>query len=85
MAKPKTGTAQVNVELPAEFLDEFKQFAEGRGEKIREAIYHAMRRHMAYPPPPPVLPCEPLPDSPEVGAEVPQEDAPKKVKGKGKK
>lgn len=63
MANPKAGTAQVNVELPAEFLDEFKRFAADRGEKIRDAIYHAMRRHLKYPPPPPDLPAEPLPDA----------------------
>jgi hypothetical protein len=81
VAKPKTGTAQVNVELPAAFLDEFKAFAEGRGEKLRDAIWHAMRRHMKYPPPPPELPTEPLPDSP---AAVPAPTGGRK-KGKGKK
>jgi hypothetical protein len=70
VAEPKTGTAQVNAELPTDFLDEVKAFAEGRGEKLREVIYHALRRHLKYPPPPKQLPTEPLPDSPAARAEA---------------
>jgi len=88
MAKPKTGTAQVNAELPAAFLDEVKAFAEGRGEKIRDVIYHALRRHLKYPPAPVELPAEPLPDSADASApkvvEVPKVETAQKKAGKRK-
>jgi hypothetical protein len=66
--KPVEGTGQVNAELPVELLDELKRFAKSRGEKVREVIEQALRRHMAYPPPPvvppPVPPIAPLPPVP---------------------
>lgn len=67
-APAKEGVSQVNAELPTAFLDEVKRFSEARGEKLRETIYHALRRHLKYPPPPIVLPAEPLPDSPTTDA-----------------
>ena len=57
---PVKGTAQVNAELPTALLDELKQFALSRGEKVREVIAQALRRHMDNPPPPPTA-LPPLP------------------------
>lgn len=58
------GAKQLAVELPAEFVDRFKEWVRARGEKIAPTVMLALERHMAYPPapaePPPfeVLPAE---------------------------
>jgi hypothetical protein len=73
-AKPTKGTKQLSFELPEALVDEAKEFAEKRGEKLREVVSHALRRHMDNPPPLPVLP--PLP--PVASAPDPAPSAKKK-------
>ena len=71
------GAKQLAVELPAEFVDEFKEWVRERGEKIGPTVMLALRRHMAYPPADAV---PPLPD----GA-APGEAAPPPATKRGKK
>jgi hypothetical protein len=79
--KPVEGTGQVNAELPVELLDELKRFAKGRGEKVREVIAQALRRHMDNPPPPPVPAyAPPLPPVPAPQALIVETGKPKKGK-----
>ena len=60
--RPTKGAAPLYLELPAELLAEVRAFAETRGETVRQVAVMAFRRHMTYPPPPPVPPpVEPLP------------------------
>lgn len=73
MAKPKTGAAQVNVELPPEVLDELKQFAEARGQTLKYVIGRAIRRHMDSPPP--LVPDPPLPEATPDPAPAPKRAA----------
>jgi hypothetical protein len=65
VAKPKTGAAQVNVELAPEVLDRLKRFADERGQTLKYVIGRAIIRHMDHPPPvavePPLPPGEPDP------------------------
>lgn len=78
MRPPKKGVAQVNFELPAELLDEAKEFAESRGQTLKYVMARALRRHMDSPPP--LLPDPPLePGEPEPGRAQP---APKKGRRK---
>jgi hypothetical protein len=89
----------VYVELTPEVIEQAKQFAKDRGEKFRDVVETALRRHMAFPspvpapvppspppPPPPVPPPHPFPDVPPIGeAEVEPERAasPTGKKGRG--
>jgi hypothetical protein len=50
--KRTRGKVQLGTQITAELLDEFKQYAKGRGETFSAALERAMRREMAYPPPP---------------------------------
>jgi len=45
--------------LDGELLEDLKRFAKARNEAVYEVIEQAVRRHMANPPPIPVIP--PLP------------------------
>jgi|GEM_PF-5240895 len=56
------GAKQFNYELPAQLVDEFREFCRLRGEAVRDHLEIALRRHLATPPPPlkPVIP--PLPE-----------------------
>jgi hypothetical protein len=56
------GKAQVATQITEDVLTAFKDYAEGRGETLSAALERAMRREMAYPPPPVEDP--PLGDSP---------------------
>ena len=53
------GTAQLNTGIDAKLLAEFRAFVNKRGERVRDAVEMALRRHMDSPPPMPELP--PLP------------------------
>ena len=64
--QPTKGTRQFNVELPSDLVDEFRRFAEGRGESVSQHTARALRRHMDSPPPlppsdPPLPPTGPVP------------------------
>jgi hypothetical protein len=77
MAKPKTGVAQVNFELPPEMLDEVKAFAEARGQTMKFVMQRALRRHLDNPPP--IVADPPLPDAePEAGKPKAPAKRPKK-------
>lgn len=61
--KPTKGKAQFGTELPAELVEQFREYVRGRGERISQALERAIRREMTYPPPPPILPpLQPFPD-----------------------
>jgi hypothetical protein len=62
--KPTKGKAQFATQLRAELLDQFREYARGRGETLSAALERAMTREMAYPPPIPEPQIEPLPDAP---------------------
>lgn len=53
------GTEQLGVGIDKELAAAFRAFVKRRGETIREVVEMALRRHMANPPPVPVVP--PLP------------------------
>ncbi|VTR91867.1 unnamed protein product [Gemmata massiliana] len=78
--RPVEGAAQINAELPVPLLDELKRFAKDRGEKVRDVLALAIRRHLDNPPPPPrpveVPPLPPLTSLPEKPA--PKGKKPKK-------
>jgi hypothetical protein len=59
--KPTKGKAQVGVELPAELVAAARAYALKRGERFSAVMERALRREMAYPPPP-VSPA-PFPDA----------------------
>lgn len=64
MARKSTkGTRQLGVEVAETLIEEVRAFAVARGEKLRQVVEEALRRHMAYPPPPvpPVPPPVPAP------------------------
>jgi hypothetical protein len=71
--KPKSGSAQINVELPPDVLDAVKAFAEARGQTLKYVVWRALVRHLDNPPP--IAPEPRLPDAP---AEVVPKDPPKK-------
>ena len=73
------GAKQLAVELPAEFVDRFKEWVRARGEKIGPTVMLALERHMAYPPPPPTPPPY------EPAASEPKTSTPKPRKKGGKK
>jgi hypothetical protein len=53
------GTGQLNLEIELTLLEQLREFVRTRGETQRQAVEAALWRHMANPPPIPVLP--PLP------------------------
>lgn len=56
------GTGQLNLEIELSLLEQLREFARERDEKIRHVIEMAIRRHLDYPPPPPAPPeIPPLP------------------------
>ncbi len=58
------GKTTFTVELPTPVIEAFRRFAKSRGETLSFALEVALRRHMAYPPPPPAPPAlPPLPDA----------------------
>ena len=65
---PMGGTAKgmkgFYVELQPALIAAFRDYADGRGETMRDAVARAMRREMANPPPPVVDP--PFPPMPEL-------------------
>jgi len=64
-SKPTKGTIQLSAELPAELVAAVRAFADSRGEKVRDVIGIALRRHMANPPPSPApVQFPPLPPLP---------------------
>ena len=76
--KATKGTAQLGAEVDAALLREFRAFVRGRGEKFRDHLEMAARRHMDNPPPPLKPAVPPLPP-------VPPADAPAEPKRRGKK
>lgn len=84
------GTASLAVGIDEKLLAELRAFVERRGEKIREVVEVALRRHMANPPPPPAAapPLPPVvyevksPVSAELVGEKPVADKPAKPKRK---
>jgi hypothetical protein len=81
------GTVQLGAELDAKLVEAFKAFVKQRGESVRFHLEMAMRRHLAFPPPPtepPPLP--PIPPLPPVGTPAPAAPlAPAKTATKGRK
>jgi hypothetical protein len=75
-ANPTKNAKQFSTELPVDVLEALKRFATDRGEKVRDVVIAALRRHMANPPPPPVPP--PLPPLPPVTAPQPARKRTKK-------
>lgn len=67
--RPVTGAKMVSLELPTDLILEMKEFAKKRGQGFKDAVAEAMRRHLAYPPPPPAPepPPAPYPDSARAG------------------
>ncbi len=62
---PTKGAKLVSYELPTELVEHLRAFAEGRGERAKDVVVQALRRHMANPPPPPQVPADPpLPPAP---------------------
>jgi hypothetical protein len=55
------GTKQLGSSVDAALLDEFRLWLEKRGEKLREHLEMALRRHMDNPPPPLKPAAPPLP------------------------
>ncbi len=56
------GTGQLNLEIESSLLERLRAFVRDRDEKIRHVVELAIRRHLEYPPPPPLPPViEPLP------------------------
>jgi hypothetical protein len=96
--RPSKWFKGVYVELTPDVIEQAKQFAKDRGEKFRDVVEQALRRHMAYPPPveqpptpapPPVPPPHPFPDTLGAEAEVEPGQAAqtggKKGRGAGRK
>jgi hypothetical protein len=78
---PVKGTKGVYLELPERVLDEARAFAKRRGETLKDVVTAALRRHMAYPPPPPAPPEPPPPlpppePFPDAGAVQPRPGTP---------
>lgn len=57
--KPKRTTVQFNLQIDPKVADAARDFAEARGEKLRDMVELALKRHMANPPP--TLDIPPLP------------------------
>jgi len=55
-------TRQLSLEIDAALRDALDGYKDSRGEKLRAVVERALRREMAYPPPPDKP--APLPDSP---------------------
>ena len=65
MAMHRTkGKVMFSAELPAELVEQFREYVRSRGERVSAAAERALRREMAYPPPIPEPQIEPLPDAP---------------------
>ncbi|MCU0706286.1 MAG: hypothetical protein MUF18_20180 [Fimbriiglobus sp.] len=82
------GAKQLAVELPAEFVERFKEWVRSRGEKIGPTVMLALERHMAYPPPPPAPPpyeTAPPASSPAIAPPSGSSTAAKGRKNGGKK
>lgn len=63
MAKTR-GKTMLGAELPDDLVGQFRAYVAARGERIGAALERAIRREMAYPPPPPAPPpLAPLPDA----------------------
>lgn len=80
----------VYLELPPELVEEMKTFATGRGQAFKDAVAEAMRRHLAYPPPPPApepppAPLPPVTPSPVAVGPAKDVQAGKAKPRKGKK
>jgi hypothetical protein len=89
---PRPGLKGVYVELPPALVDEVKAFGSGRGQKFRDVVEAALRRHLAYPPPieppPPPAPPPPIPPPhpfPDAGKTAPPVEAPAARRKPGKK
>jgi hypothetical protein len=92
---PRPGLKGVYVELPPALVDDVKAFGSGRGQKFRDVVEAALRRHLAYPPPveaplpppppPPVPPPHPFPDAAGAGQTAPPVEATAKGRKAGKK
>lgn len=57
--RPSANVVGKYVELPLDLVADAERFAVDRGLKFREVVIEALRRHLAFPPPPPTL--APLP------------------------
>jgi hypothetical protein len=63
--RPSTNVVAKYLELPPELAAQVQAFADARGETFKAVVVHALRRHLAYPPPQPAQEqTEVLPDSP---------------------
>lgn len=71
MGGPGKGKKGLYVELPESVIEQLREFAKSRGEKVGNVVAQAVARHMASPPP---LPGD---------VPLPPVDSPSK-KGKGK-
>jgi hypothetical protein len=64
VTKRTKGKVQFATQVDADLMAAFRAYAAGRGETLTLATERALRREMAYPPPPPVVPpLTPLPDA----------------------
>lgn len=75
-------TNQLNAEIDAGLLAEFRAFLKRRAERLRDHLELAIRRHLANPPPPlEPPPAPPLPPFPATAPpESPDEGKPRKGK-----
>ncbi|WP_439628903.1 hypothetical protein [Gemmata sp.] len=71
----------VYMELPPDLVEQVKALAERRGHTFKDEVIEGLRRHVAYPPPPPA-PVELLPLPPVTTAVKPA--VTKKGKGTGR-
>lgn len=69
--KRTSGTVAWGIEIASDIADAVLQFMKDRGETKRKVVEDALRRHLAYPPPPEV-PINPPPPAP-----FPEENPPK--------
>jgi hypothetical protein len=78
--RPSKNVTGKYIELPSELAAEVDKFAEKRGESFKAVVVDALRRHMAYPPPPPVPvappPLPPITPLPPVTASEPDTKKP---------
>lgn len=79
----RPGKKTLYVELPEDLHEEFERFCEARGEDRTQHVAWALRRHMEFPPPPPVV--HPLPPVPAVVIESPPVPPVPKKRGRPRK
>jgi len=66
------GTGQINLEIESTLLERLRVFVRERDEKMRHVVEMAIRRHLDYPPPPPIpKPLEVLPLPPITSDKLP--------------